>query len=460
MIVSYTNHHVVVLSWFVVTLSACSCDDSRGGTQRDGGNDATSQQDAELGRDGGRDARINLDGDIVDDASDAAPDARGVDAAKEDGSLADSAVEAGAPDAMIPDVNEACTSSDTFTALTVGADHVCAIRSDGALYCWGTDGHGQLGDGTVGSDRFAAQQVGTQTDWTAIDAGVDFTCGIRGGLLFCWGHDQYGRLGDGAPTNGQVASPSQVGAQEGWSDLSVGSYNACAIREGTTYCWGHGASGRLGDGEEMDRNAPVAVSDTFASVQTGGGHSCGIVSANRRAQCWGSNSDGKLGTGADQPSSSLLPVDVQGTTEWTQLSVGSFASCGIDTGGALYCWGSNGVGQLGIGSRIAQDAPAQVGTDTDWKMVSAGSLHSCGVKMDGSLYCWGANGQGQLGTGGGSSNAPVLVRGLNVSEVDAHGSANSCALSTDGFIYCWGDNDHGQLGLPSADAIRPVRVCP
>ncbi len=451
----------------VCPLAACSCDDDGRGIVSDGGSDGQTLRDARMDgqlppMEAGTDARITQDGSAPDSAVDGAlVDGAVADSSLPDASLPDAMLEAGAPDAMIPDPIEPCTSSAEFDVITVGSNHVCAIRSDDALFCWGRDDHGQLGDGTAGGGRHQAQQVGSNKDWIEVDAGVDYTCGIRAaGELYCWGHDQYGRLGDGAATGGDVATPSRVGDQSGWSNLSVGSFNACAIRGGDTYCWGHGASGRLGNGDTMDENAPSLVGDTFSLVSTGGGHSCGVLSADAKGQCWGSNSSGVLGTGSDTPSSSSTPLNIAGSTTWTSISTGSFHACGVSEADELYCWGSNGVGQLGTGSKAAKNAPTQVGTDTDWDMVSAGSLHSCAIKTGGALYCWGSNGQGQLGTGGGPATAPVLVQGLSFAQVDAHGSATTCGITTSGFVYCWGDNSNGQLGLVRADAIRPVRVCP
>ena len=58
---------------------------------------------------------------------------------------------------------------------------------------------------------------------------------------------------------------------------------------------------------------------------------------------------------------------------------------------------------------------------------------ACGVTLDGDLYCWGTNGAGQLGSAGPDSSTPVqLLPGLKFVAVD-----QTCAVTSEGAIYCW-----------------------
>lgn len=95
-------------------------------------------------------------------------------------------------------------------------------------------------------------------------------------------------------------------------------------------------------------------------------------------------------------------------TNWTAVAFGSYHACGI-AGGALYCWGSNDNGQLGLGNVTQFTTPQQVGLATNWTSISAGDDNTCGV-AGASLYCWGGNTNGQLGLGNGDNYyAPELV---------------------------------------------------
>ena len=71
----------------------------------------------------------------------------------------------------------------------LGADHTCATRANGTLWCWGLNGSGQLGIGNhTGQDRPRQVTTPAAGGWASVTAGDDFTCATRtGGTLWCWG---------------------------------------------------------------------------------------------------------------------------------------------------------------------------------------------------------------------------------------------------------------------------------
>ena len=93
-----------------------------------------------------------------------------------------------------------------FVTLVAGAHHTCGLTAAGAAYCWGTNDDGQLGIGTVGGSEPSPRAVNTTVAFAALGAGVVHTCGIdAAGRAYCWGRNGHGRIG-----NGTVQAPNAV----------------------------------------------------------------------------------------------------------------------------------------------------------------------------------------------------------------------------------------------------------
>lgn len=152
---------------------------------------------------------------------------------------------------------------ETFASLAVGGYHTCALTPAGAAYCWGYNGRGRLGDGTI-TDRWIPTPVlmPSGVTFTQLAAGVDNTCGLTPvGAAYCWGRNVFGQVGDGTITFERlepvaVVMPTNVT----FASLVAGWDYACALTAtGEAYCWGYNGQGRLGDGTETDRPLPVKV---------------------------------------------------------------------------------------------------------------------------------------------------------------------------------------------------------
>ncbi len=355
----------------------------------------------------------------------------------------------------------ATTASTTNTAagdwldVAVGDGHTCAIKADNGLWCWGDNGYGELGNGSLTSSTTPIA-VGGASDWTQVRAGVSHTCGIRAnGSLWCWGGNYTGQVGDGTTT--ARSTPTQVGTSTAWTSLSAGSYHNCALRtDGSLWCWGSSGFGQIGDGsvfEDVLTPTQIGAGATWKSVDAGDRHTC-AVRTNGTLWCWGTDRRGVLGIGNSPGTgqTEALPVQVGTSTDWSTASAGGTHTCGLRTSGALWCWGEGLSGQIGDNATTARWSPVRVGTETSWQQVTTGDTHTCARKANTTLWCWGNNFAGSLGLGPSDTNnrdEPAQVGWATAWETGwttvVAGGYTTCGLR-DGSLYCWGDNDEGQVG--------------
>ncbi len=393
--------------------------------------------------------------------------------------------------------------SSQATAVATGKTHTCALLDTGGVECWGANGIGQLGNGTMAIETQPMGVVDMDSGAQGISSNSTHTCALMdSGGIECWGYNPYGQLGDGSLSSRDIP----VGVSDlssGAGLVAAGYWHTCAVLEdGGAMCWGYNGSAQLGDGTSDNSATPVDVvglssgveslalglSRTCALLDTGGVecwgggnavptgvtglssgvqavaagylHTCALMDSGG-VRCWGENEYGQLGNGTLIDSST--PVEVAGLSGSAQaLSAGGYHTCALMASGGIECWGYNEAGQLGDGTANDSSTPVEVaGLDGSAQVVSAGSYHTCALVESGGAECWGNNGGGQLGDGTTSgSTAPVAVTGLSSAvQALAAGGAHTCALLDTGGIECWGSNGAGQLGNGTAFQKSPVEVC-
>jgi hypothetical protein len=199
--------------------------------------------------------------------------------------------------------------SSSVTAVAAGYFHTCAVKNGGALYCWGINNYGQVGDGTTDTPKTTPVSIPSLTSSiTAIAAGQFNTCAVRnGGGLFCWGRNDYGQVGDGGE-NSPILSPKII-FSNGISQVSVGLFHVCSrLNNGAMY---QNSNGQIGDGSTVTRRSPTQVSGMSSGVMgitLGGNFTCAYKN-DGNMYCWGLNSNGQAGAGS-AATSFLSPVSL------------------------------------------------------------------------------------------------------------------------------------------------------
>lgn len=142
-----------------------------------------------------------------------------------------------------------------FSSLVAGASHTCGI-SGGRVLCWGDNSFGQLGDGTNEDHTRPVAVQGSLEGVIGLAAGAMHTCALLdNGAVYCWGQNRRGELGDGTTEN--RTSPTRVATDVTFRSIDAGGAVTCGFSaDWTEYCWGQNRSGQLGDGTRTSRSTP------------------------------------------------------------------------------------------------------------------------------------------------------------------------------------------------------------
>ncbi|HMV67190.1 MAG TPA: hypothetical protein PKA64_10095, partial [Myxococcota bacterium] len=272
----------------------------------------------------------------------------------------------------------------TAIAIDAGDSHTCAILDNGQVKCWGSSSGERLGFGPASDrgrsaalmgDNLPAIDLGAGRTAIDISTGFGHTCALLdNGDLKCWGFNNYGQLGQGDGTSrgvqaremGDYLLPIALGT--GYVvDVTTGYDHTCALMDGgRVKCWGRNDSGQSGYGDvvqrgdaanEMGSSLPVVslgTGRTAKAIRAGAYHTCALLD-NNTVKCWGYSqgaggaaSPVQRGDAANEMGDNLPVISMPGAASVDLIGGGGSWSCAVTSCGAMYCWGQNPYGQLGI----------------------------------------------------------------------------------------------------------------
>jgi alpha-tubulin suppressor-like RCC1 family protein len=293
------------------------------------------------------------------------------------------------------------------SSISVGYYHACALLA-GSVWCWGLNQHGQLGNDSVTISPEPVSVVSLGSSVVALSAGANHTCAqLKNAAVYCWGYNEMGQLGDNSRFDRHVPTPV-LAPETGLSAVDAGEYQTCALTpangaggEGgssssSVLCWGQ-------NNIDGSPTIPTAIEETTGTtvVSTGGNHACVLV--GNEAACWGINHNGVI----DEQTwvvDSAVPQVRPNFSGLSAISAGAARTCAIQQGGA-YCWGTNHGGEVGDGSAVEErrSPTPVVGLDKGVTAIDAGGGELACAIANGQAYCWGRPGR-----------TPVLVQGLEL----------------------------------------------
>jgi alpha-tubulin suppressor-like RCC1 family protein len=313
-----------------------------------------------------------------------------------------------------------------------------AVKSDGTLWVWGSNQYGARGDGTTGGNIGTPVQVPMPNRITtpsrrgkhAVAVGLGVYAVIDNqGQVWTWGVNWNGRLGDGTTNPRYTPARVQKSAMPGdyltgVETISAAGGTVAAVNaDGEIWTWGAGANGALGNGFTVDSSYPVQV----------------------------------LQPDSNNTTSPVLGVE--------QVACGSSGFCiALARNGTVYGWGSNAFSQLGLPGGGALSLATGIGiSQAPTDLIAAGSAHCIAHAQNGAIYGWGYNGRGQLGLGFTSvvQSTPALMNAgpdgmSDINDLAAGGNVSVMIRNSDRAVFVTGDNQSGQLAIPGNPSTQSV----
>jgi hypothetical protein len=350
-------------------------------------------------------------------------------------------------------------------ALATGGAGVCAVDEAHHVACWYGGAHAEPVGGAL---IFLTLRTAEGGVLAGLDAGGGHFCGIAAddttaleGTLYCWGDNGHGQLGDGTTTSHTI--PTAVAGGLHAKGLALGAEHTCArTTSDTVYCWGRGDQGQLGNGATLDRPTPTPVAGDLqlGFVAAGRAHTCAITPAIPFFNplpveyCWGADDHRALG--GETPGMRTVPTPIAAPTVVYSLTAGGDHTCGLGIKQeVVLCWGEGGAGQLGHGA--AADSPTPVAVNGIGELIglAAGVSFTCDIDIElehDGAFCWGSNAVGQFGNGttsaGPNPSATPAASGLRLWRIDAAPAGREMVCGVDrytGRVLCWGELPDGTI---------------
>jgi alpha-tubulin suppressor-like RCC1 family protein len=338
--------------------------------------------------------------------------------------------------------------------VVVGHGHACARVTNGAVYCWGENSQGQLGNRSWDDSAVPVRVAGVDQA-TAIVGGMMHTCALlRSGRVMCWGGSLLEGAGDGSARDRM--QPAVVADLEDAVELAAIDQATCARRrDASVVCWGRNLARRpYGPGPER-YDLPRAVEGLRDVHQLAAGdlHLCAIQGAKRALVCLG------LDHGIGDPGRYDDPLVVQ-RSPWTDvdaLATGSGVTCFQRGGEKVWrCWGRNEHGQIDPARSQSTIDPADATAVAGSERIESFTLGwegGCSIDRDGMPSCWTAAGPGP----GERIEGIGPVR--SIASISMAEQSHGCAADREGAVHCWGHGGDGALGDGgTTDRASPVRV--
>ncbi|KAJ7397165.1 hypothetical protein BTVI_137957 [Pitangus sulphuratus] len=288
--------------------------------------------------------------------------------------------------------------------------------------------------------------------------------------MLCWGYSSFGQPGIGSNLQVIIPEPQVYGFIHDRNVKEVacgGNHSVFLLEDGEVYTCGLNTKGQLGhdcEGSKPEQIGALA-GQHIVHVACGESHSVAL-SDQGQLFSWGAGSDGQLGL-TTMEDAVMVPRLIKKLNQQTilQVSCGNWHCLALAADGQFFTWGQNHYGQLGLGKECPSQASPQRVKSLDGiplAQVAAGGAHSFALSLSGAVFGWGKNSSGQLGLSDERDReSPCHVKLLRSQKVVyiSCGEEHTAVLTKSGGVFTFGAGSCGQLGHDSMnDEVNPRRV--
>ncbi|XP_012252634.2 probable E3 ubiquitin-protein ligase HERC4 isoform X1 [Athalia rosae] len=343
---------------------------------------------------------------------------------------------------------------------------------DKNMFGWGSTVHGELGLGGIEDENILVPcELGFKksTQVEHIACGENYTIVItRDGQLYSCGNNDHGQLGHDKPRKRLQLIPGLDVFV--FKKADCGASHTMAVNEwGQLFSWGSNADGQLGiNTNSTDEHTPRMVKTLGTSfivqVACGAKHTLALTN-NGELYAWGCNEEGQLGLGVET-TKELKPklLTSLASIPMSHIACGGSHSIVVSKSGAVFGWGRNTYGQLGLNDTQGRGLPCQLRTLRNVKVrfVTCGEDFSVFLTMDGGVFTCGAGMYGQLGHGNNSNDIlprkVVELMGSTVTQICCGRRHTLALVPSRGRVYAWGLGGAGQLGCRVSRSVTTPQV--
>jgi alpha-tubulin suppressor-like RCC1 family protein len=326
-------------------------------------------------------------------------------------------------------------------SVTSGLKHSVAVRSDGSVWSWGENGHGQLGNGRRDAGHGLPWKVPGLEGFTAVAAGERHTLALKkDGTVWSWGDNEFGQLGDDSGIVGRT-EPARITGLSGIVAIAAGDSFSVALKDdGTVWHFGYGFLSLITNGGtwlEYGRPQQIAGLADVAAV-TCGRRTVVALKKNGTVWCAGENLEGQCGN--DTVGIRPEPGEMAGLVDVVAIAAGEQFTLALKKDGTVWGWGTLLLAPGKVMQR--RHSPEQIPGLGGVSDIKAGYWRALALKSNGTV--WSSGGE-SVRPGEKRSFGDILKRSkLAATRFIFAGGRDAFLEKSDGSLYCWGLNNSGQ----------------